>query len=186
MTPEQRAVVDQHQDSGAERLQALGVTNADWVAAVRHHHDVEAGAPEGRPQAEQMARLIQRVDRLTAAQSLRSYQDILGAAAAARVIFTDEQNQPDAYGAAVIKALGIYPPGSLVRLANEEIAIVLRRGERANQPQVASVVRDTALRRTMTPQLRDTRSAEFAVKRAVTYGELKMRLDLPALLQMAA
>ena len=32
---------------------------------------------------------------------------------------------------AIIKATGIYPPGSYVRLANEEVAVVLRRGTHA-------------------------------------------------------
>ena len=39
-----------------------------------------------------------------------------------------------------MRALGIQPPGSFVRLANGETGVVLRRGARANEPRVASLV----------------------------------------------
>ena len=185
LTPEQRKTVDAHAQRGAERLQELGVDDADWLAAVRQHHDIGAGAPEGRARSEQMARLIQRIDRLTAAQSLRQYQRTLPAAAAARSIFKDENDQPDAYAAAAIKALGIYPPGSLVRLANDEIAVVLRRGALANQPHVASIARDADLRHTMTPRLRDTARAEFTVTDGMIHAALNIRLSLATLLEIA-
>ncbi|MFN7369254.1 MAG: hypothetical protein ACK5SG_03355, partial [Burkholderiales bacterium] len=39
----------------------------------------------------------------------------------------------------LIKEIGIYPPGSFVKLANGETAIVVRRGEAANSPVVAAL-----------------------------------------------
>ena len=134
--------------------------------------------------AEQMARLIQRLDQLIAAQSLRAHQQALASAVAARQIYKDENDQPDTFGAAAIKALGIYPPGTLVRLANAELAVVLRRGLKANQPLVAAVAHDGDVRRTMRPQLRDTSQADFAVTGALTHAELNVQLDLGALLDL--
>ena len=131
-----------------------------------------------------MARLIQRLDQLIAAQSLRAHQHALASAVAARQIYKDENDQPDSFGAAAIKALGIYPPGTLVRLANAELAVVLRRGLKANQPLVAAVAHDGDVRRTMRPQLRDTSQADFAVTGALTHAELNVRLDLAALLDL--
>ena len=186
LAPEQKAEVDAHASAGAERLQALGVNDADWLEAVRQHHAVAAGAPPGRAMAEQMARLIQRLDHLIAAQSLRAHQQALASAVAARQIYKDENDQPDAFGAAAIKALGIYPPGTLVRLANAELAVVLRRGLKANQPLVAAVAHDGDVRRTKKPQLRDTSQADFAVTGALTHAELNMRLDLAVLLDLTA
>jgi hypothetical protein len=185
LTPEQRRMVDAHTQRGVDRLRELGVDDADWLAAVRQHHDIGAGVPGGRPRSEEMARLIQRIDRLTAAQSLRRYQQTLPAAAAARSIFKDENNEPDRYAAAAIKALGIYPPGSLVRLANDEIAIVVRRGDTANEPHVASIARDADLRHTMAPRLRDTARSDFAITAGMTHAKLNIRLSLGALLELA-
>ena len=184
LAPEQKAAVDAHASAGAERLQALGVNDADWLEAVRQHHAVAAGAPPGRALAEQMARLIQRLDQLIATQSLRAHQHALASAVAARQIYKDENDQPDTFGAAAIKALGIYPPGTVVRLVTAELAIVLRRGPKANQPLVAAVALDGDVRRIRKPQLRDTSQAAFAVTGALTHAELNMRLDFAALLDL--
>lgn len=183
LTPEQRTQVDAHEDQGAQRLRELGIADEDWLGAVGQHHKVGAGAPDGRPAAEQMARLIQRVDRFTAAQSARGYHKSLGAAEAARAIYKDENDQPDVFGAATIKALGIYPPGALVKLANDEVAIVLRRGERANQPLVAALLRDNGMPH-MTPKTRVTSEAETAITGALTQADMNMRLSLQALLEL--
>lgn len=186
LTPEQRAEIDAHAGASAELLQSLGVSDADWLEAVRQHQKVAAGAPAGQAFAVQMARLIQRLDQLTAVQSLRVYQVPQGPSVAARQIYKDKDGHPDIFGAAAIKALGIYPPGTVVRLASSELALVLRRGVKANQPLVAAVAHDGYLRRTMKPQLRDTSQAEFAVSDGLTHAELNMRLDLASLLDLTA
>ena len=45
----------------------------------------------------------------------------------------------DEAGAALVKGLGVYPPGAFVRLASEEVGVVLRRGISATTPRVAIV-----------------------------------------------
>ena len=186
LTPAQRAEVDAHAGASAELLESLGVKGADWLEAVRKHREVAAGPADGQPLAVQMARLIQRLDQVTAVQSLRAYQQAQAPSAAARQIYQDKDGRPDSFGAAAIKALGIYPPGTVVRLTSEELALVLRRGTKANQPLVAAVVQDGTLRRTMKPQLRDTSQAAFTIKGGLTHAELNMRLDLAALLDLTA
>ena len=42
--------------------------------------------------------------------------------------YYDEENKVDEAGAALVKGLGVYPPGAFVRLASEEVGVVLRRG----------------------------------------------------------
>lgn len=186
LTPEQRAEVDAHAGASAELLESLGVKGGDWLETVRKHREVAAGPIDGQPVAAQMARLIQRPDQLTAVQSLRAYQQAQTPSVAARQIYKDKDGQPDHFGAAAIKALGIYPPGTVVRLTSEELALVLRRGTKANQPLVAAVAQDGTLRRTMKPQLRDTSQAAFAIKGGRTQAELNVRLDLAALLDLTA
>lgn len=181
----QQALVDAHEDQGVQRLRALGVKDADWLGAVAQHHRVGAGDPDGRPLAEQMARLLQRVDRFTAAQSARGYHKTLGAAEAARAIYKDESDAPDLFGAATIKALGIYPPGTLVKLANGEVALVLRRGERADQPLVAALLRDNGMPH-MTPKTRTTSDTETTITGALTQADIHLQLSLPALLELTA
>jgi hypothetical protein len=46
---------------------------------------------------------------------------------------------PPALVSLLIKEMGIYPPGSFVRLASHEIAVVTHSGDKANQPRVAAL-----------------------------------------------
>jgi hypothetical protein len=63
---------------------------------------------------------------------------------------------------ALIKELGLYPPGSFVRLHNGEIAIVFRRGKTATTPLVRSVIgpRGAMLGR---PVRRDTSETHYVI-----------------------
>jgi len=78
-----------------------------------------------------------------------------------KAIYFDENGQIDEAGAALIKAIGIYPPGSFVRLANGEVAVVVQRGANTAAPRVAVV-----LNRNGTPNadltLRNTSRARLA------------------------
>ena len=85
--------------------------------------------------------------------------------------------------AAIIKAVGLYPPGSLVKLANGETAVVLRRGRRANAPTVAALINPSGAVLAL-PALRQTQMPATAVTGGVAPHEVKVRLNLPKLLQM--
>lgn len=180
---EQRALVDSHETRGAQRLRDLGIDDTDWTEAVAQHHRTGPGALETRSPAEQMARLIQRADRLTAAHSIRAGRAARTAGDASRAAYLDEMQQPDAAGAALVKALGIYPPGSLVRLANAEVAIVIRRGERADQPQVAAVVRADGMPH-LSPKPRDTAQPAMKIIGSLAQETIKLRLSLEALVKL--
>jgi hypothetical protein len=56
---------------------------------------------------------------------------------AARQMFRDDKG--GAMSSAIIKVLGIYPPGNLVKLASGELGVVMRRGTEARTPLVAAV-----------------------------------------------
>jgi len=73
--------------------------------------------------------------------SPRRTRKAMSATGAAKGTYFDENGKPDEAGAAVIKAVGLYPPGSFVHLQNGETGVVLNRGERANVPTVGSTVR---------------------------------------------
>jgi len=63
--------------------------------------------------------------------------------------------------AALIKELGVYPPGSIVRLNNGEIGMVVQRGATTTAPWVAVLDADWSVPRE--PQIRNTASANYAV-----------------------
>ena len=83
---------------------------------------------------------------------------------------------PDEVGAALLRATGLYPPGSFVELANGERGIVVARGRRANLPWVASLVAPSGMA-LGEPALRDTLETRFAVRAAVASTLVKVRPD---------
>ncbi len=180
----QREAVNTHAARGAAQLRGFGVADERWLEAVERHHDAPGGPLDEQPPALQIARLVQRADIFAARLSPRKRRHGLSATAAAKAAYLDEQQKADEAGAAIIKALGIYPPGSFVKLANGEVAVVLRRGRRANEPMVASVVGRNGIA-LGDPAVRDTRHKGHEIASGVLPHEVKVRLNLLRLLQLA-
>jgi HD-GYP domain-containing protein (c-di-GMP phosphodiesterase class II) len=181
--PQQRKQIDEHAERGAALLAASGVRDALWIEAIRHHHAAPPGPLADLPAGQQLARLIKRADIFAARLSPRRKRSALSGAAAAKAAYLDERQQPDEAGAAIVKATGIYPPGSYVRLASGEIAVVMRRGSRANEPLVAGVIGRSGTP-IAEPALRDTRLAQHAVTAGVAPGDVRLRLNLERLLRL--
>jgi len=108
----------------------------------------------------------------------------LPAPLAARDACLGPNGRPDEVGGATIKALGIYPPGSYVKLASGEVAVVMRRGARADRPRVGSIVSREGQVMGV-PALRDTTDPRHEVKGAVRTNEIRVRVNherMPVLL----
>ncbi len=184
LAPRQRAQVQSHAQAGADQLAALGVADPLWLQAVALHHQVGDGPLAGRPDAERLARLIERADLFAARLSPRKLRPALSATAAAKAAYLGRDQQPDQAGAAIIKALGLYPPGSCVELVSGEVGVVLRRGPRANEPRVASLVSRSGMP-LGEPAVRDTRLREQAVKQSLAPKDVRVRIALAKLLSLA-
>lgn len=179
-----RQALHRHGDDAAELLLSLGVTDEVWLGSLRLHHDVGPGPLGNRSNAERIARVLHRVDVFGARLSPRRSRRALAGAAAARAVFMDELKQPDEAGSALIKAVGLYPPGSLVQLANGEVAIVVKRGHSANHPLVASLLGKSGNPLTE-PVLRDTRLQSQAVASSLAPHELMLRLNMERLVRLS-
>lgn len=183
LSADQKAEVASHTMRSEVLLRSLGCTNELWLETVRRHHDAEPGALSPREPAAQIARLIQRADLFGSRISPRKGRAALSASAAAQVAYLDENSNPDEAGAALIKAVGIYPPGCWVGLVNGELGIVLKRGMRAHCPIVAALVDSTGFPMG-TPQLRDTQQTTFGVSISLPPDKVKFRPRLANLLRM--
>lgn len=171
LTLEQRQLIRMHPERGRRLLEDAGITNPVWLDAVLHHHERldGSGYPDGlrgdailRP-----TRLLAIVDIYTAMLRPRSYRDALPARTALRNIFLERGKQVDeAFAAALIKAIGIYPPGTLVRLENGEIGIVLHQGTDAATPLVARLMTPEGYLTSMV-ETRDTRAPGFQITDSV-------------------
>lgn len=178
LSADQKRRIAEHPAEGVELLRAAGVTDALWLKVVALHHDdvsPDLALPALAP-PEAMARMLRRLDVFTAKISPRKGRTGLPAPLAARDACLGANGQPDEIGAATIKALGIYPPGSYVKLASGEIGIVMRRGPRADRPRVGSLVSREG-HALGVPTLRDTRDPRHEVKGAVRTNEIRVRVN---------
>lgn len=185
LTAEQKQRIAGHAAEGVELLRQAGVDDPLWLDVVRLHHDEPAPAPgpASLPPAQRLARVLRRADVFTAKISPRKTRQGLPAPLAARDACLGADGRPDDIGSATIKALGIYPPGSYVRLASGEVAVVMRRGARANQPRVASIVgRDGSP--LGVPTVRDTTDPRFEVKSAARTSEVRIRVHHERMLSL--
>lgn len=174
-TLEQRQVIDAHPQASAERLRNAGVGDELWLAIVAlHHTDPAPGLSYAAlGPVQRLAGLLRRVDVFTAKISARRFRAGVPATLAARAACLGPNGQPDVIGSAVIKSLGMYPPGSYVRLASGEVAVVTRRGAKANEPLVASLLgRNGKALPAATP--RDTAERAFAVAGVVRAAEIRV------------
>ena len=180
-TQAQRDQIGGHVASSVAQLEQLGVTDADWLAAVRDHHAREPGNWGNLNQAQRMARLIQRADMFAARLSPRAGRVPTSPAAAMQAVYFDERRQIDEAGAALVKAVGIYQPGSFVRLASQEIAVVIRRGGTNTTPLVAVLINGKGAP-TSDHVVRDTIAREFRIVASVAHRDVKVKMTLDRLL----
>ncbi|NRF70216.1 hypothetical protein HLB44_24720 [Aquincola sp. S2] len=175
ITPAMRAELDAHPQKSAEMLGAAGVTDLAWLEIVQQHHDDSQGhVPlELLTPAQQAARLLRRVDIFTAKLSRRATRVPSTPVQAAREACLGTGGVPDEIGGALLKSVGLYPPGSFVELASGETGIVIGRGRRANLPLVATLVAPSGAPMG-TPALRDTLDRRYAVKRAISVDAVKV------------
>lgn len=183
LTGEERAAIDAHPLSGARLLHRLGVADETWLKLVRHHHaelpQTTAGASADPVIA--MAQLLHLSDVFVARISPRAGRRGLPAHRAARDISLNADGQPTPLGAAFIKTLGVYIPGSYVRLANGELAVVVRRGRKANAPLVFALVGRHGMP-LGEPALRDTSDAGQEVREGIAADEVRVRIQPARLL----
>jgi len=137
--PPSKAQIDQiraHPHRSADLLAAAGITDEAWLQAVRDHHErASGGYPKGDVEPGELARLVRAADAYSAKISPRALRSALSPQAAARQLFQEEGG--GALAGALIKAVGVYPPGDLVTLKNGEAAVVAMRTAASNAPQVA-------------------------------------------------
>jgi hypothetical protein len=170
------AEIEGHAETSAQMLQASGFTDALCLDVVRLHRcPPEDGGPlVERPPAAQLAALLRRVDVFTAKLSQRASRPPMQPTQALREACLFSDGRPDEIAGALLKAVGLYPPGSFVELAAGEHAIVLSRGRTANQPTVAALVGANGLP-LIEPAQRDTSDRRFAVKGVLAAAAVRVR-----------
>ncbi len=184
-TPEQRKQIDLHAARSVQLLAELGITDKVWLEAVRDHHQVPPGPLASMSEGMRMARLIQRADMFGARLAPRASRVPTSPAAAMQASYFDENRQVDEAGAALIKAVGIYSPGSFVRLNTNEVAVVIQRGINTTTPKVAVLINRDGIP-TGEPIVRDTALRDYRIVASVPHRDVKVQINLQRLLPLTA
>ncbi|HRE15903.1 MAG TPA: hypothetical protein PLW86_02400 [Rhodocyclaceae bacterium] len=182
LTEQQRIEVNQHPQKGYEFLREKGVTNTAWLEAVRLHHEkvpLKADAMSN-PDGAAMAQLIRVLDVFGAKVSPRTYRRAMQPPVAAKEIFVQEREVCAEFVDVLIKEIGLYMPGTFVKLENGETALVIKRGANVNTPKVVSLSRGDGMPYIDGPK-RDTSKPEFAVKNVVPKEKIMHMLNLSKL-----
>lgn len=179
--PEQRLQIDLHAERSVLLLDRAGVHDPLWLEAIQAHHHVAPGILANKAEGLRLARLIQRADMFAARLSPRATRMPSSPTVAMQASYFDENRQVDEAGAALIKAVGIYTPGSFVRLATQEIAVVVRRGRNTTTPRVAVIINREGMPM-VEPLVRDTVQREYAIVASVAHRDVRVKLNVQRLL----
>jgi HD-GYP domain-containing protein (c-di-GMP phosphodiesterase class II) len=140
----QRQDVEAHPLLSSAILREVGVEDDFWHTLVQTHHESLTG--NGYPFALTRtlilppAHIMHMADIVCAKLTPRRYRSALLPATALGHIFQRKDLEFDStFATMLIKELGVYPPGSFVKLASDEIAVVTHRGEKPTAPKVAAL-----------------------------------------------
>lgn len=176
-TPEQRALIETHAARSAQWLRELGVNDTAWLDTVELHHLNDATLPLA-------TRILQAADRYAALISPRESRPGQCVTDSGRHVLIKAGQALDEVGQALLRTLGICPPGTFVRLADERVAVVLRRSGRPGEPWVASVL-DPQGTPVVEPELIDTGNDGHGIEAALVTRTVRVRLNHPRLLQLS-
>jgi hypothetical protein len=182
LTAEDRAIIKEHPQLGLKLLQQAGVTNQAWLSNVLMHHESEDGSgyPAGVLGADipLSAKIISFADRYCAKISPRVYRKALFPNAALRQVFLyGKKNIDPILVPPVMRALGIYQPGTAVRLTNGETGIVTGKGASTTTPIVHALIgpRNAAM---AFPVQRDTSLPLYAVRDLVCETKTEISISM--------
>jgi len=184
LTVEQEKLIKHHPQHGHAILKAAGIKDEVWLEAVLQHHENAHG--DGYPQAmagdkiTKAAAFLAVTDRYTAMVSSRKYRKPLSAKQALQEFFMQRNGGfHEELAVRCIKEMGIYPPGSFVRLESGETAVVTRRNkDEGIWPIVSSFVSPRG-GLYVNPFKRDCATNEGTIKESCVYDEYdKLNLNI--------
>lgn len=172
--------IESHPINGVELLKKAGVIDSVWLDAVAGHHERLDGSGYPRKlngsEINDGALLLAVCDVYSAMIKPRPYRSLGKASftqAALREIYLSSGKLLDKkYSESLIKAIGILPAGSIVRLKCGEIAVVKNGGHNLKNMTVYSIYnsRQTPM---LLPVARETSEPEFAISGMAHYVECR-------------
>jgi HD-GYP domain-containing protein (c-di-GMP phosphodiesterase class II) len=186
-SPAQMDAIRAHPVKGGMMLANLGVDNELWLDVVSSHHDDRADADDlmSAPARTRLARIVRVVDRYAAMISPRKTRAGRSSTESMRSVMGEPGESVDEVGQALVRTVGLCPPGTYVRLDNGDVAVVMRRSSVPNQPHVA-IVLDQSGEPLGQPRLHRTAQSDPQIRSALTASSVRVRLNHHLVLQLGA
>jgi HD-GYP domain-containing protein (c-di-GMP phosphodiesterase class II) len=183
-TESQRRVIAAHPMQGSAMLRQRGVQDPLWLTLVEEHHESRTGHgyPSGKTDLGLPQQLLRMADRFVARITPRTTRSAEPAHRALAQLYNESEEASPALRAAFAKQLGMYPPGTYVKLENDEVAIVVRRGQRVYTPLVMAIADSQGMPH-ITPKKRKSNEAGHAIKWVLSPSEVRVRIDARRLLK---
>lgn len=184
ITPQERAQIAAHPEASRLWLCARGVTDEAWLEAVRDHHEFldGLGYPRGLTASKVAlpARLIALADIYCAKTGERFHRPPKLPGAAARDMLRSRSSGVDPMLAGILfRMVGAHPPGTLVRLANREVAVITHNP--IGGPPVVVAVLNPMDEPLPQPVVRDASKLATSIRTCVTFDPAVHRFDLDRL-----
>lgn len=160
--------IQNHPKSSVEKLKELGVSDKNWLDAIEHHHErLDGSGYASRLSGNAIgipARLLAITDIYSAMIRDRANRKAILPKDALRKLMLEHKGKIDERLTQVlIKEIGIFPPGVIVQLANQETAVVKKRGEDGLHPLVYAFI-DAEGMPLRAPYVCDTKKPEYQIK----------------------
>jgi hypothetical protein len=181
----QQAAVRNHATQGCLLLARLGVVDELWLDVVTAHHEDVArpGELHLMQPADRLAHILRMIDRYAAMISPRKSRSGRTVTESLRAVVTSAKGERDEVGHALVRAVGLCPPGTFVRLDNRETAVVLRRSEKPNHPLVA-ILQDARGEAYSQPRLHRTAISTPRVQAALSHAQAPIQLNHHTMVQL--
>ena len=186
-TPEQQDMIRAHPIKGSMMLSNLGVSDELWLDIVSCHHDEGSGKTDSRlvSPATRLAHILKVVDRYAAMISPRMSRAGRSATESARAVMANTSAKTDEVAHAMVRAVGLCPPGTFVRMDSGDLGVVVRRSSALNQPYVAIVGKPDGEIFAM-PRLHRTANGGPRIRTALAAAAVHANLNHFHILQLAA
>lgn len=180
-----RALIRAHPHQSEQRLCKYGVEDDYWLRCVRHHHEHDNGSgyPDGLsgPDIHTGAKIVGLADRYCARISIRSYRPTQPPNVVLRDLYIQKGAEIDTTVAAyLLRVLGLYPPGTIVRLRNAEIAVVVAPTDNADAPIAYAMLGQSGAALTV-PLLRKTVLEAYKIQDVLTLDKVDFPIQMSRL-----
>jgi len=171
-TEAQREEMQLHPYQSVQLLKDIDIEDDTWLKAIAQHHErndgtgYPAGITSNTIGAE--SKIISLADSYLAMITRRAYGEKIQPKVALQNIYKSASDEDQSIFLAFIKVLGIFPPGTYVKLANDEIAIVKKQSEKGGLKCIVSSISRSDLTLFNIPVERDTSDDDFAIEEFYT------------------